>query len=106
MKPSFVFMHVYSSQDKQWRVLSWKNAFKANSSFAITGNSLFYVSERTVSKINVSTCQQEYEYEMQDEQFLANSATTIVGNVLVNFGGHDGQCNSRCMHVCNLDTSE
>ena len=56
MKPSFVFMHVYSSQDKQWRVLSWKNAFKANSSFAITGNSLFYLSERTVSKINVSTC--------------------------------------------------
>ena len=56
VKPSFVFVHVYSSKDKQWRVLSWKYAFRANSSFAVTGNSLFYVSEKTVIKINISTC--------------------------------------------------
>lgn len=106
VKPSFVFVHVYSSKDRQWRVFPWSSAFKANSSFAIAGDSLFYVSEKTVEKINISTCQQEQEYEMQGQQFFANSATTIVGNTLVNFGGHEGQCTSRCMHICDLETSE
>ena len=67
VKPSFVFIHVYSSKDRSWRVFSWGCAFRANSSFTTSGNSLFYVSERTVIRINIGNGSQEQEYDVKDQ---------------------------------------